>query len=72
MKTHAQTISFSVVRIIEENRGDVTVFTSVLREYSTGVEIKRLGKPWKIGTKVDFALVQVQEPHGPPRKIKAH
>jgi len=52
---HKNTLSFEVIAIRERRPYDVSIFDTKLRLYTTGETITVRGKPWKVGSKIDFA-----------------
>lgn len=63
-KPRTVVLSFEVVRIIERFAPytRVAIFDTDLRHYTTDAIIVIRGKPWPLGTKVDFKEMPRDEP----------
>lgn len=56
-------LSFKVVSITETQLCGTSFFNTVLKMYSSDDTLVIRGNPWKVGTKVDFKLVNAEDPH---------
>ena len=54
MKARKSTLSFDVMSVTEYNRLGTQIFETTLRSLASGETMKITGKPWRVGTKVDF------------------
>lgn len=57
MKKHKNTLSFQVMEIVERFTHECVVYDTKLRFYPTNEIITIRGKPWSVGSKVDFTEI---------------
>lgn len=54
-------LSFKVVSITESQFCGITVFDTVLKMFTSDEILTIRGRPWKVGTKVDFKWVNPED-----------